>query len=290
MQGLRGLPALAVAVLFGLAGCRMGPLVFQETVVAKPVAKVVVAPKTVVVPAADPDAPIKLPDSVIYPQSKRFAKAPPPQKLADAVANTRVSEAGSKSSAAGPLTVAPLMGEGTNKSARSASATTASATTAPATRVSADQARVGQARATPSPTTVTPITPAPAAPAPAPPSPRHSLATVPKESVAVGVPTAKALDPNTVAPRFSNPAVEQLHREAARAIESGDLHTADVRYEQALRIEPRDAWLMYELASVRVRQGELVRARGLIARSQALGYGDETLRQANERLLSEVLR
>ena len=70
--------ATGCLVMFAIAGCRVGPFVLAESGPAPPKVVVKKAPPK---PAPDSDTPIKTTDSIIYPQSKKFAKAPPPSPL-----------------------------------------------------------------------------------------------------------------------------------------------------------------------------------------------------------------
>ena len=241
-SGLRRL-ATGCLVMIAIAGCRVGPFVLAESGPAPPKVVVEKAPPK---PAPDPDTPIKTTDSIIYPQSKKFAKAPPPSPL-------------------GAVDV----------------------TVPPSALPAGEAAMTGQPSAQPVPP-----------PKPLAAQPSQSVNSEPEKTIvdaSVPQPRAAVVTALThvaaAAPgRFSNPAIATLHRKAMGAISRGELNEADLLYEQALRIEPRNGWLLHALAEVRIALKKPQSARGLIARSHAVAGDDVELVEANQTLLASLLR
>ncbi|RCX26607.1 tetratricopeptide repeat protein [Thioalbus denitrificans] len=86
----------------------------------------------------------------------------------------------------------------------------------------------------------------------------------------------------------ASPAVVAL-LETAREQQNADrLAEAAASLERAVRIEPRNARVWYELATVRFRQGQLQQAEQLARKSDALAGPDNTLRARNWRLIALV--
>ena len=84
-------------------------------------------------------------------------------------------------------------------------------------------------------------------------------------------------DPMSVNSRQSSasPAVIALMSRADASSQSGDLETAVSTVERALRIEPRNALLVYKLATLRLEQNKPGLAEDL-AKKSALLAGDDT--------------
>lgn len=235
--------ATGCLVVFAIAGCGVGPFVLAKSAPAPPKVVVEEAPPK---PAPDPDTPIKTTDSIIYPQSKKFAKAPPPRPLGavDVTVPPSALPAGEAAMAGQPV-AQPVP---------------------PPKLLAAQPSRSFNAE--PENTIVD-------APAP---QPRAAVVTAPTHVAAV-------------APgRFSNPAIAGLDRKAMDAISRGEFNEADLLYEQALRIEPRNGWLLHALAEVRIALKKPQSARGLIARSHAVAGDDLELVEANQTLLASLLR
>ena len=77
--------------------------------------------------------------------------------------------------------------------------------------------------------------------------------------------------------------------DTARQQQSSDrLPEAAASLERALRIEPRNPRIWYELAVVRFRQGQLDQAEQLALKSDALAASDGALRARNWRLIALV--
>ena len=87
----------------------------------------------------------------------------------------------------------------------------------------------------------------------------------------------------------SSPAVVALAQGAARFRIEGDHAHAAASLERALRIEPRNARLWYELARVRCQQQRYTECESMAQRSSALN-SDVHLDNANQRLISSARR
>ena len=69
---------------------------------------------------------------------------------------------------------------------------------------------------------------------------------------------------------------------------AGRLANAAATLERALRIEPRNPRLWYELARVRLKQGQYAQAESVAARSNSWAGSDNALRAENWRLIAEA--
>lgn len=98
----------------------------------------------------------------------------------------------------------------------------------------------------------------------------------------VGTPTRPA-----PAPASAKPAVLNLMRDSTQSLAAGQYSHAALALEQALRIEPRNAWLWHELAKVRIRQQRYHQAVQLAAKSNALSR-DRHLQAANWLLIADA--
>lgn len=85
-----------------------------------------------------------------------------------------------------------------------------------------------------------------------------------------------------------NAAVTTLVAQARTDFDAARYPSASAQLERALRIEPRNPWLWYELAQVRLRQGDYAQAEGLAARSNGYARDQRRLQQANWRLIAEA--
>jgi len=78
-----------------------------------------------------------------------------------------------------------------------------------------------------------------------------------------------------------NPQVLALWRDAEVARHTQDYARATVRLEQAIRLEPGSPVLWSRLAELRLLQNEPAQAENLAAKSNALSYGNPSLRYRN---------
>ncbi len=102
--------------------------------------------------------------------------------------------------------------------------------------------------------------------------------------VTVGTPTSPAPEP---APASAKPVVLNLMRDSTQSSAAGQYSQAVLALEQALRIEPRNAWLWHELAKVRIQQQRYHQAVQLAAKSNALSR-DRRLQAANWWLIADA--
>jgi tetratricopeptide (TPR) repeat protein len=100
----------------------------------------------------------------------------------------------------------------------------------------------------------------------------------------VGTPTSPAPEP---VPASAKPVVLNLMRDSTQSLAAGRYPQAALALEQALRIEPRNAWLWHELAKVRVQQQRYHQAVQLAAKSNALSR-DQRLHAANWLLIADA--
>lgn len=100
-----------------------------------------------------------------------------------------------------------------------------------------------------------------------------------------------ALEPTQPAPTTtvsSNTAVQNLYDRAAEQYRAGDAEQARSTLERAVRIEPGNAHLWFELAQLARQDGELTQARELAFRAQSLAGGDTHLRGRIEQFLKKI--
>ena len=99
--------------------------------------------------------------------------------------------------------------------------------------------------------------------------------------------------PHTVTPptqKPESPAVVALLNDADRNYNAGNLDSAVASIERALRIEPRNAKLVYKLAAVRLKQKKLAMAQDLANRAALLAAGDHHLKRSSWLLIAEARR
>lgn len=96
----------------------------------------------------------------------------------------------------------------------------------------------------------------------------------------------------TVKPKASekklSPAIVALVAQADASRQSGDLESAGVTLERALRIEPRNALLTYKLAKVRLLQSKPKLAENLAKKAALLADQDRALKKQAWLLISEA--
>lgn len=90
------------------------------------------------------------------------------------------------------------------------------------------------------------------------------------------------------APPSERPAVVALLDTARVDADAGRVDAAAASLERALRIEPRNAVLWHELASVRLRQGQSDQAASLAAKSNTLAGANRALKAKNWRLIAHA--
>lgn len=88
-------------------------------------------------------------------------------------------------------------------------------------------------------------------------------------------------------PKSSNVVVALL-AEADDSYKQGNLNESVATIERALRIEPRNALLLYKLASLRLQQGQPGLAENLAKKSGLLAEGNAYLKKQNWLLIGEA--
>lgn len=86
----------------------------------------------------------------------------------------------------------------------------------------------------------------------------------------------------------SSNVVVALLVEADSSYQQGNLNASVTTIERALRIESRNALLLYKLATLRLQQGQLELAENLAKKSALLAQGDASLKKKNWLLIAEV--
>lgn len=116
---------------------------------------------------------------------------------------------------------------------------------------------------------------------------RHLLAATVLMVAVVGCATVSTPTTPAPAPASAKPVVLNLMRDSTESVAAGRYAQAAVALEQALRIEPRNAWLWHELARVRVREQRYHQAVQLAAKSNTLSR-DRRLQAANWSLIADA--
>ncbi len=89
--------------------------------------------------------------------------------------------------------------------------------------------------------------------------------------------------PPTQAEITQNSAVQSLYHQAQEDRHAGRVDKAEAALERAVRIEPANPHLWFELAQLSNDKGAITQARGLAQRAQSLARGDLVLsRQINQ--------
>lgn len=70
--------------------------------------------------------------------------------------------------------------------------------------------------------------------------------------------------------------------------DAGEVELAVALLERALRIEPRNPWLWYRLAELRLQQGRYTQAIGLARKADSLAPGNGDLHQRSLRLIEQA--
>jgi hypothetical protein len=91
-------------------------------------------------------------------------------------------------------------------------------------------------------------------------------------------------------PREQPPAVVALLDHAEQQANDGDLQSAAMTLERAIRIDSRNPVLWHHLASVRLAEGNAEQAEGLAKKSNALAAGNYALQARNWGLIAEARR
>ena len=138
------------------------------------------------------------------------------------------------------------------------------------------------------PTTTRPV-PAEVAPAP---TATSAPVAMPALSSADALPAAPAPEEAAAVPPLppasQNRAVLALLARAHQDASLGRREAAGAGLERALRIEPRNPWLWYELARLRLAQGQYGQASALAQKSNSLSGQQRPLQALNWRLISDA--
>lgn len=89
-------------------------------------------------------------------------------------------------------------------------------------------------------------------------------------------------------PVSQSSAVESLYQQGEQHRQAGDLALAQASFERALRIEPNNAQLWYELAHLAYEQREKEKAQELALRAQSLAGEDRFLQRRIRGLLGRL--
>jgi len=101
---------------------------------------------------------------------------------------------------------------------------------------------------------------------------------------------AEPVRPPAVHAPSAPPAVLALQKQAEASLNSGQLDQAAAALERAVRIQPRNATLWNDLASVRLRQHQPGLAEDLAKKSNVLAKGNRELIRRNWALIAEARR
>jgi hypothetical protein len=91
-------------------------------------------------------------------------------------------------------------------------------------------------------------------------------------------------------PSGTSPAVVALVGEADRSRRTGDLNTAVLIMERALRIDPRNPTITYKLAQIRFKQNKMQQAEELAGKASLLAGGNLELKRKSLMLIAEARR
>jgi predicted Zn-dependent protease len=90
--------------------------------------------------------------------------------------------------------------------------------------------------------------------------------------------------------RVEPPAVVALLEHAEQQANAGDLESAAVTLERAIRIDSRNPILWHHLATVRLAEGEPQQAEQLAIKSNSLAAGNHALQARNWELIAQARR
>ena len=100
----------------------------------------------------------------------------------------------------------------------------------------------------------------------------------------------KVIDQSPVVKKPMSPAVLALVSEAETSSRAGDLESAVVTIERALRIDSRNPTLTYKLAELRLKQSKPRLAEDLAKKAALLSANDRALKKKSWLLISEARR
>ena len=117
--------------------------------------------------------------------------------------------------------------------------------------------------------------------------PSQAVVTTPLEPVA---PPEWAMNVEKSQPEHLSPVVVALISDADLSTRTGDLDSAVATLERGLRIEPRNATLIYKLAKVRLKQSKPRLAEDLAKKSALLAGSDRLQKKRSWLLVAEARR
>ena len=112
--------------------------------------------------------------------------------------------------------------------------------------------------------------------------------TVPPGETSPPVPGGVVVEQVPKTSMSGSPAVIALLNRAQSDTDSGHRDAAGAAIERALRIEPRNAWLWYELAQLRLLQGQYAQAISLARKSISFAARDRRLLALNWRVIGNA--
>lgn len=115
--------------------------------------------------------------------------------------------------------------------------------------------------------------------------PSQAVVTTPLEPVP---PPRWATSIEQSQPQHLSPVVVALISDADRNTTTGNLDSAVATLERGLRIDPRNATLLYKLAEVRLKQSKPRLAEDLAKKSALLAGGDRTLKKRSWLLVAKA--
>jgi hypothetical protein len=123
----------------------------------------------------------------------------------------------------------------------------------------------------------------------APPTKKLLMPTPPAET---GIPKFEPTPSSEFKPAEStvaqSPAVTALVTAATQSTKTGDVESASAAIERAIRIEPRNAELLYKLAVLRLKQSKPVLAEDLAKKAALLAGKDNTLKKNSWLLIAHA--
>lgn len=87
----------------------------------------------------------------------------------------------------------------------------------------------------------------------------------------------------------TNAAVERLYSDAARFARTGEYDQAEAMLERGLRLEPKNAYLWFELARLSANSGNLQKAQSLASRAKSFAGSDRYLQVELQNFLETLM-
>lgn len=131
------------------------------------------------------------------------------------------------------------------------------------------------------------LIPPPQLPMTLPAAPAAAAASMPAES---GMMPVNVTLEDAAVPPGTSPAVVALVNQADNDRRKGDLDTAVLVMERALRIDPRNPVITYKLAQIRFKQGKFKQAEELAGKAALLAGGNAEVKRKSLHLATEARR